>query len=121
MLEIYQRATGIDARMEMLVRNQIVEDETIFLTVYRFIQEALTNAFQHGQATEVIVRLQKNSEWLIISVHDNGSGLTTVTEGIGLQGMRERIDFLGGDISYESSIGFTVFARIPIQVDQHED
>ena len=121
MLDIYQRATGIEARMEMLVRNQIVEDETIFLTVYRFIQEALTNAFQHGQATEVIVRLQKNSEWLIVSVHDNGSGLTTVTEGIGLQGMRERIDFLGGDISYESNIGFTVIARIPIRVDQHED
>ena len=119
----YSRSTGIEASTEFLIRRDLLEDSTIFLTVYRFVQEALTNTFRHGHADHVTIRIQQDDRWLIASVMDNGRGAAAVSEGIGLQGMRERIEFLGGELTYNGINGFTVIARVPMQGDEdvHED
>jgi signal transduction histidine kinase len=115
LLITYSRATEIEARLELLVRSDLLEDSPLFLTVFRFVQEALTNTFRHGRSTRVVVRFQRSENWLIVSVVDDGRGAAVVTEGIGLQGMRERVEALGGELTYNGVNGFTVAARLPIQ------
>jgi len=100
--------------------------EQINITVYRIVQECLTNVVRHAQATRatISVELQKDTEFaeaLRVQVRDNGRGLeqrvATETTRFGLMGMRERVQALGGhfDISGSPGEGALVDALIPIK------
>lgn len=119
MIRIFQQATGVHTTFRLLVYPRVVEHPEIFLTVYRFIQEALTNSFRHGHARHVVVSIQRDGRWLIVVIRDDGSGASSIKEGIGLAGMRERVEQLGGVLTVstpeETKTGFRVSARIPIQ------
>jgi two-component system, NarL family, sensor histidine kinase UhpB len=100
--------------------------ETAELTIYRVIQEALTNVFRHAGATEVRITVEPAS-WrptgtgsagtgaTKISVRDNGTGLPTDhKQGFGMIGMRERVLALGGTMTVAStSQGVSVEALVP--------
>ena len=99
--------------------------ETADLTIYRTIQEALTNVFRHAGATSVNVSVEP-TELLsgvtrtsrggaLVRVRDNGSGLRADHRfGLGLTGMRERILALGGSLTVASGEGgVTVEAVVP--------
>ena len=85
--------------------------------VYRTVQEALTNAVKHGNASRASVEVIEDASHLSITVRDNGSGFdpTAHTEGFGLVGMHERVELLGGTISVasQSGKGTTVTVEIP--------
>jgi signal transduction histidine kinase len=84
--------------------------------VYHLIQEALLNAFRHGKAPLVRVSLWESESELLVAVGDDGVGASTFKEGIGLRGMRERLEALSGELRITARPGsFTVHARIPIQ------
>jgi two-component system sensor histidine kinase UhpB len=99
--------------------------ETADLTIYRTIQEALTNVFRHAGATCVNVTVEPTElPWgltrtgrggALVRVRDNGSGLRPDHKlGFGLTGMRERILALGGSLTIASGDrGVTVEAVIP--------
>ena len=83
--------------------------------LYRFVQEAMSNALSHGNATEVRIAFRRERGFLVVGVADNGVGAVTIIEGIGLQGMRERLLSLGGSVEAGSSpVGFLVEARLPL-------
>ena len=102
--------------------------EEISTTVYRVVQEALTNVVKHaGQATSVSVVIDRTGQSLRLTVEDNGCGFDTDSSsepkgrrdgGLGLPGMRERLTLIGGEFDVESSIGVgtTIFARIPLEL-----
>lgn len=82
-------------------------------TVY-FIQESLVNALKHGHATHVHVYFHHTSERFLISVTDDGVGFTQGPEGIGLRGMRERLEALHGELEIQDlGRGVSVIASIP--------
>ena len=91
------------------------------LTVYRIVQEALTNAFRHADATSVSVTVEQaagmhgNRGCALVRVSDNGRGLAPDHKsGFGLIGMRERILALGGTLNVVSGDGgVTVEAIVP--------
>ncbi len=114
LLRIYERATGVSVEFELLAGRERVEDATVFLTIYHFVQECLTNAFRHGQATRVTIRFLEDRDWLFVTVRDNGIGASAVEEGIGIQGMRERVSAIGGDVWYTHGAGFVITAKIPL-------
>ena len=97
--------------------------ETVDLTIYRIIQEALTNVFRHASATHVNVTVEPaGAETMpgsrggaLVRVSDNGCGLKPGHKlGLGLTGMRERILALGGSFTVASGAGgVTVEAVIP--------
>jgi two-component system sensor histidine kinase UhpB len=99
--------------------------ETADLTIYRTVQEALTNVFRHAGATSVNVTIEAveqlsgiepgSREWALVRVRDNGSGLSPDHRlGLGLTGMRERILALGGSLTVASSdSGVIVEALVP--------
>ncbi len=98
--------------------------ETAELTIYRIIQEALTNVFRHARATHVDIRVEParpvrpgtvETEATLVRVCDNGAGLATDhRQGFGMIGMRERVLALGGTMTVASTTqGVTVEARVP--------
>jgi two-component system sensor histidine kinase UhpB len=94
------------------------------LTVYRVVQEALTNVFRHAHATAVSVTIQPvagaamtpERDSVLVRVRDNGRGLDRGhNSGLGLMGMRERVWALGGTLAIVSDAeGVTVEAIIPV-------
>jgi two-component system sensor histidine kinase UhpB len=113
--------------------------ETADLTIYRIVQEALTNVFRHADATRVDVTIEpaQLSEItrglrgsVLVRVRDNGSGLLRDHKlGLGLVGMRERVLALGGTVIVASADnGVMVEAVVPCDernssdtpVDQHD-
>lgn len=81
-------------------------DETVLITVYRLIQECLTNITRHAQAKNVWIDVLRNEEKIMVSVKDDGNGfdITIKSIGFGLAGMRERVDILMGKFELVSSI-----------------
>ena len=74
-------------------------------TLFRVIQEALTNVFRHSRATKACVTLEKREHEIAASIHDDGVGVAEeISEfqyksiGVGLGGMRQRVKELGGEI-----------------------
>jgi signal transduction histidine kinase len=90
-------------------------------TVYRILQEALTNVARHARATRVIVEMTRDEAGIGLLVRDNGVGfdasLSHRRSGLGLRGMRERVELLRGSIRIDSAKrrGTTVRARIPLE------
>jgi len=92
-------------------------DADIQATVYRIVQEALTNVAKHAGASAVHVAVRGEDERLLVEVSDDGAGFEPAAAGgggFGLRGMRERIAAAGGELAIESSgAGTTVIARLP--------
>ena len=80
------------------------------------MQECLTNITRHAGATRVSISLYGNIDSLLLSVSDNGQGLdqSVPSDGLGLVGMRERAEGLGGEFMLESAKGAGVTVRIKI-------
>ena len=84
--------------------------------IYRIVQEALHNAFHHGEATEVRIRATRESAGTLVSIEDNGTGFDPAkNRGMGMLGMMERVEGLGGRIQIESEpgTGTVVMAELP--------
>lgn len=89
----------------------------------RCLQEALTNAKRHGNATSIHVFFRVTKSLITLKVQDNGAGVDNIKLGFGLMHMKERINAINGSISLSSSKngGFTLEFSVPNQgVDKHE-
>ena len=80
-------------------------DPHVETTVYRLVQEALTNVSRHAQATSVRVAVYAADGELTVEVRDDGVGFPTdaQTSGFGLAGMRERVYLAGGTLTIDST------------------
>lgn len=93
-------------------------DNTQATHLYRIAQESVTNAVKHGQASHIAVSLTETPLTLVLSIRDNGTGLShpaPKAEGMGLRIMRYRADIIGGDLTLASpsSGGTTVTCTLP--------
>jgi signal transduction histidine kinase len=91
------------------------------VALYRALQESLTNVRKHAHASKVLVRLRYEDDLLELVVLDNGSGgssseVDTQQGGFGLIGLRERIELLGGQVTYglAEPAGYRVSVQIPV-------
>ncbi len=116
---VFAEATGVQVHIDYgNVPWEISPD--IDLTLYHMIQEGLTNAFRHGKATVINVRLgiveTASTSELVLLIRDNGQGAGHIIKGIGLQGMEERLQKFDGQVkTRDLPGGFEVMARIPLQ------
>jgi signal transduction histidine kinase len=97
-------------------------DETVNITLYRVVQEALTNVAKHADATRVEIHLEAppagvatGNIKLVVRNDGGGRGAASAGSGLGIVGMRERIESLGGrlDAAMEPEGGFRLCAFLP--------
>ncbi|MDQ3963853.1 MAG: sensor histidine kinase [Actinomycetota bacterium] len=111
------RKTGLDVDLEIEGRLPSLP-APVDLSVYRIVQEALTNTIKHARATQARVVLRFNEDRLVLQIVDDGTASRGAgTEGYGLVGMRERASLLGGTLEARPrpNGGFEVFAVLPLK------
>lgn len=120
-LKEWSRSTGVRADFASRGLNNLEHlDKVVETTLYRVVQEALNNVNRHSGAELVSVLLERMDGNVTAIVEDNGHGfdVESVTSGnserLGLIGMRERIELVGGSLTIESTPeqGTTVYARV---------
>jgi signal transduction histidine kinase len=118
---------GITARLEI----ENLEDRlppTVEIPVFRAVQEALTNVARHSGAKTVLVQMSREGGTLTVDVEDDGHGFTPADvatpsetgQGLGLLGMRERIEILGGTLTLDSSPGEGTHVSFTVPVPREE-
>jgi signal transduction histidine kinase len=115
----FQERTGIPCEVKIDVKEAIWGRE--FSTIcFRIFQETMTNVIRHAHATRVAVRLAQVGQELVLTVRDNGKGISEKEilhpRSIGLIGMRERVAQLGGQVFFFGvpSRGTTVTMKVPM-------
>jgi two-component system, NarL family, sensor histidine kinase UhpB len=99
--------------------------EAVNMTLYRLVQEGMTNIARHAQAHHVAVTIEQHpadpgrGNFVVLRISDDGVGVgsSTSSSGLGLVGMRERVEALGGafEATNASERGFQIAARLPLQ------
>jgi signal transduction histidine kinase len=109
--------TGLAFDLEAQLGDERLSSE-IETALYRMVQEALTNVVKHGQAGRVSIILARSQGSVTAVVEDDGRGFETdrIYEGLGLDGMRERLALLGGRLKIESrpGAGTTLAGEVPL-------
>ena len=122
------RARLPDVSLQLSIAGELAGlPESITVTVYRLVQEALTNVAKHAAASRVTVRLERvgagraDDGRIEVAVSDDGVGTAPglPTGGLGLMGMRERVLALQGKLVFKSAPGqgFELSAQIPVPPD----
>ncbi|MDR3248171.1 MAG: histidine kinase [Treponema sp.] len=112
---IFEEVTGIKVEIEW---GNIKNDYGQFINnvLVKIVQESFTNSIRHGHATRVSIQFWELPGSLSMTVTDNGIGASVVVKGIGLAGMEERLNSLGGDLTITSPVegGFRLTVTIPL-------
>jgi signal transduction histidine kinase len=103
--------------------DQVVEPHRT--SVYRVVQEALTNCARHAQATQISITVRKAPNRLSLLIHDDGIGMNGAEQrpgSLGLLGMKERVRDLRGTVSLHSTkgAGTTIMIEMPIPAPEME-
>ena len=118
MIENFRETTGADIRYEQEAGKLLLaQDEEV--TVYRIVQEGMTNAIRHGKATQINLIIDRKDRNLRVRIFDNGVGMQGKKTGFGLNYMEERVELLKGSLRYgnreDGSRGFFLEAEIPVR------
>ena len=97
-------------------------DEKIELMLYRIIQEIISNIIRHAEAKRVNIELVRHDDELILIIEDDGRGFDTANtenHGIGLKNIATRVEYLNGNVNFDSSIGrgTSVVIEIPLNLN----
>lgn len=117
--EFHQR-TGIPCVVTTSIDDTVVWDQDITTVFFRIYQETLTNIIRHAQATRVDVRIDQPDGFLVMTVADNGRGISeeemASSRSLGLVGMRERAMLIGGELLLTGAPGqgTTVTLKVPL-------
>jgi PAS domain S-box-containing protein len=129
-VEGFAQRSGIDAKVA-LPSDLGRLPETLELALFRILQESLTNVHRHSGSSRVQIELIRDRERLTLSVRDFGRGIPAESLdgfrrngshcGVGLAGMRERVNDLGGRLEIRSAgQGTVVLVSIPLQAGQSD-
>jgi signal transduction histidine kinase len=86
--------------------------------IYRFVQEGLNNAYRHAAGAGQAVHVVGSGDALTVEVADSGPGFSSSSsgDGLGLAGLRDRVESLGGKFSLETELGSGTRLRASFQV-----
>jgi signal transduction histidine kinase len=114
LMKVFERATGVHVEYAFSDLSWDFEPD-IDSALYHVVQESLINSFRHGKASQIRIFLSRSNDHVVLKVRDDGIGADGFEEGIGLAGMRERLQKLGGSLRVGPiPAGFDVTARLPV-------
>jgi len=116
----FSKHSGIECRLDA-PEDAVFEkvDRVIAITLYRVLQESLTNIARHANAKNAWVILAASGNWLQLEVEDDGQGIADADlarpRSLGLKGMRERVRYIGGEVEIGRAPrgGTRVLVRVP--------
>lgn len=120
LIELFERnllPLNIDFEVNVIGITDRLESK-LETSIYRIVQELVNNIIKHSKATEVSCMVKKNEATINLIIEDNGVGfdLENVKSGIGLNSLKSRVDFLNGEIQFESNNekGLLAYIQIPL-------
>lgn len=121
LLKTFTSRTGVRANLTAFAGVEQLDTERRTV-LFRVVQEALTNVANHAKASRVTVTIRKSAHFITLKIHDDGQSFKVQSvllqkgrKRLGLLGMRERIDMIGGKFHVDSAPGkgTTLTAQIP--------
>ncbi len=111
--KVFNESTGVDVRVEFGNLPWELNDK-IDNIIYRFLQEAMTNSLTHGDAKKIDIHFRITDGTIHINLIDDGNGCQDIKQGIGLNGMEERLSEVFGKIFVNNTHnGFSIKLEIP--------
>jgi signal transduction histidine kinase len=116
--EHHRIAEGLEIEVHLQLPDPTQNEQRLVpdleVTIYRLVQEALTNIVKHSKASQVDVTVSASDGKVVVRVADNGEGFdaTKVGAGFGLVGMRERVSLAGGELELKPSPSGTTVASV---------
>ncbi len=116
----FSARTGIEIDLDLCVEHLRLRREAE-LALFRIVQESLSNVRRHARSRRAKIVLHKGDNEAILQIRDYGRGFSrpnTIQEilsGVGIAGMRERLEHLGGRLKIDSGRGTTVQATLPLE------
>lgn len=130
-IRAFTRNIDLEVEYETALPDDFRLPVSLELALYRMVQEALTNIVRHANATKAVIRLEEEHGVVRLTVSDNGCGFDTnamlngQAHGIGLMGIQERVELIGGTLALNSIIGrgTSLSIEVPILARQqwHEN
>lgn len=123
----FERKTGTTVKLTSGDNDAVSIALPVKITLYRVVQESLTNGFRHGGGATQCVSIAVEDDHLIATINDNGKGfdvrMVNTVGHVGLEGMRERVEILGGSFQLHSVIGqgTEIVVSLPLQVEGIDD
>jgi signal transduction histidine kinase len=117
-VQTFSEATAIRVDLEAQLGDKRLPAE-VETTLYRIVQEALTNIVKHAGASRVSVLMVRSSGSATVVIEDDGQGFDPTgppEDGMGIMGMRERVELHEGRLTVESTpgSGATLVAEVPL-------
>ena len=118
----FQMRTGVVCDVK-LTSDKISLEQEVSTAVFRILQETLTNVARHAKATRVQIELVQQTSTLLLTIRDNGKGITDEEihhpESFGLIGIRERVSSFNGDLEIcgTPNKGTTIRVSIPLNIE----
>jgi two-component system, NarL family, sensor kinase len=123
--EGFEQRSGIRVALELSAELGRFRDE-VEIVIFRIVQEGLANVLRHSGSPTVRISLRRRDGWLKLEISDEGKGharevlmrARNSASGVGISGMRERVEQLGGCFNVDcNGEGTTVMAMIPMEMD----
>ncbi len=108
----FRKTTGVNVEFKSWGTSYRLQP-SVEIAIYRNCQEALTNVVRHGKAKNIFIDLTYSKHDLKLIIRDDGKGATKIIKGLGLSGMEERVQLVGGSITFSSQEGFKVEMIVP--------
>jgi signal transduction histidine kinase len=117
--ETHRAHEGVAIDLEVRLRDERLPEE-VETTVYRIVQEALTNVAKHADAARISILVARKNDSVVAVIEDDGAGFDldgVGDESLGLAGIRERVALLGGRLRLETAPGkgTTIAAEVPFR------
>ncbi|MFC2169320.1 ATP-binding protein [Acidobacteriota bacterium] len=115
----FQKQTGIKCELNLGIKEDVNLDKDLSTTIFRIVQEALTNVVRHADASKININLEEKEGKLMMTIEDNGKGITqkeiSHPKSFGIMGMRERVQSWNGEynIDGDKGSGTTISVRLP--------
>lgn len=128
-LQTWSAETGIGTELSSRGDDAALQNKNVVLSVFRIVQEALSNIRKHANASQVLVQLEYAERGIGVRIRDDGTGFdptvleekkTSTGSGFGIYGIRERVNLLGGTFKIESAPGKGTSVRVILPYESGE-
>ena len=110
----FQRATNVKVNINFGNAPNNFNPE-ISQIIFRLVQEGMINSLRHGMATQIDISLRIQDDNLYLTIYDNGTGFKSITPGIGLLGIKERLEIYNGTVSISNTtLGVKLSIALPL-------